>query len=455
MRRTQRLGLFWLLLSIGISIVWGIVLEHSPSGMADFKAIYYGAQCLIQHSDPYKEGNFLRVYRADGGTFPSETEDPVKARMFRRCVPVCINLPTALFIVSSFTILGWGVAHILWTLLFLGGFILAAILMWDLAGNHSPGLSLFLICIVLANSELIFGFGNIAGITLSLCLIAVWCFLKERFVLAGVLCLAVSLTLKPHDVGLVWLYFLLAGGIYRKRALQTLIVVAVISLPAILWVSHVAPHWIEELHSNLAVTSERGDLNDPGPASLSRPGPGIIDLQAVVSVFRDDPLIYKPVSYLICGALLAIWSITTLKSRFSQHGAWFALAAIAALSMLPVYHRQYDTKLLLLAVPACAMLWAEGGRIRWLALLVTTAGVVLTGDIPLAILTLITNHLHMSTAGIWEQMATVVLMRPAPLVLLAMSIFYLWMYVRRSTFDTGSGLNRATATRIEPGTELG
>jgi len=31
--------------------------------------------------------------------------------------------------------------------------------------------------------------------------------------------------------------------------------------------------------------------------------------------------------------------------------------------MLVTYHRPFDAKLLLLAVPACAMLWAEGGRI--------------------------------------------------------------------------------------------
>ena len=41
------------------------------------------------------------------------------------------------------------------------------------------------------------------------------------------MCLAISLMLKPHDAGLVWLYFLLAGGIYRKRALQALVADAI------------------------------------------------------------------------------------------------------------------------------------------------------------------------------------------------------------------------------------
>jgi hypothetical protein len=263
--------------------------------------------------------------------------------------------------------------------------------------------------------------------------VAVWCFLNGRFVPAGVLFLAVSLALKPHDAGLVWLYFLLAGAPHRKRALQTLVVTLVLCLPATLWVSHVAPHWIQELHSNILSTSAHGDLNDPGPATLMGHTPDlIIDLQTVISVFRDDPRIYNPASYLVCGALLFVWSLKTLKSRISTTSAWLALAAIVPLTMLVTYHRSHDAKLLLLTVPACAMLWAEGGPIGWTALLVNTAGIVFTGDIPLAILDILTKNLHTGTAGLPGKMLTVMLTRPSPLILLAMEIFYLWVYVRRA-----------------------
>jgi hypothetical protein len=194
----------------------------------------------------------------------------------------------------------------------------------------------------------------------------------------------------------------------------------------------------------------RGDLSDPGPTSISINNPDrIIDLQTVISVFRDDPRIYNPASYLICGALLLVWSIRTLRLRFSLASAWLALAAIAALSMLPVYHRQYDAKLLLLTVPACAMLWAEGGPIAWIALLVTTAGVVLTGDIPSAILIILSNHLHVGVAGTLGKILTVALMRSAPLILLVMGIFYLWVYVRRSFPDTDICIGHTITARSE------
>ena len=74
----------------------------------------------------------------------------------------------------------------------------------------------------------------------------------------------------------------------RKHAMWSLFLALVISIPAVLWVSHVAPHWMQELHSNLAVTSARGDLNDPGPSSMGAHTLGmVVSLQTIVSVFRD------------------------------------------------------------------------------------------------------------------------------------------------------------------------
>jgi hypothetical protein len=342
------------------------------------------------------------------------------------------NLPTTHIFVAPFAMLPWGIAHVLWTILTVGSLIVAAFLMWDLGANYAPAISGVLICFVLANTEIFFPCGNTAGIVVSLCIVAVWCFLRERFVWAGILCLAVSLAIKPHDAGLVWLYFLLAGGVHRKRALQTLLIAAVLGLAAIAWVTSIAPHWMQELHSNIMAHQLPGGVDNPGLANGINRGPiSIIDLQSTVSIFRDDPHIYNPVSYLVCGALLLVWAIRALRSRFSQTSAWFAMAAVVPLSMLVTYHRPYDAKLLLVAIPACALLWAGGGLTRWLALLVTSAGFVFTGDMSLTILDFHTKNLHISTAGLSGKLLTVVLTRPTQLALLAMGIFYLWIYLRR------------------------
>jgi hypothetical protein len=439
LKRTRRIGLFWLLLCCGISVLWGYFLERaSHDGMIDFKGTFYAARCLLQHSDPYKDGEPLHAYLAE------QNDRPLPSDVLRQVLSQNLYPPTTFIFIAPFAMLPWAPAHLLWMILSAGSLILAALLMWNRGAKYSPPISGGLICFILANCEAVLATGNTAGIVVGLCVVAVWCFLEERFVWAGILCLAVSLAIKPHDAGLVWCYFLLVGGIYRKRALQTLLVSAVLGLLAILWISHVAPHWLPELHSNILMDQLPGGHGNPGPNSAkSGSGPSmIIDLQSAIYVFRNEPLIYNSVSYLVCGGLLLIGLVRTLRSRFSQRGAWLALAAIAPITILVTYHRPYDAKLLLLAVPACAMLWAEGRPIRWLALLVTTAGIVFTADIPLTILTILSSALHVSTAGLSGQMLTVVLTRPTPLILLAMGIFYLWVYMRP---------NPARVSTAEPG----
>lgn len=446
MTRTRCIGLLLIVLSGAISILWGVALGRTvPGGPLDFQGLYYGTQCLIQHHNPYSQSELGAVYKAGGGERPSDTIQR------RQVVTLYVNLPTTFLFIAPFAMLPLGTAQTLWLILLIGVCFLAAFLMWDIGASYAPGASLFLICLVLADSELIFASGNTAGIVVGFCLVSVWCFLKHRFVPAGVICMAVCLAIKPHDAGLVWLYFLLAGGVYRKRALQSLVVTVGLGLASVLWLSQAAPHWMQNWGSNLAAISAPGGLNEPGLASVTGHSAGmVIDLQAALSVFWSDPRIYNSASYLVCGALLLVWSVRTLRSRFSQHGAHLALAAVVSFTMLVTYHRPYDAKLLLLTVPACAMLWTERGPIRWLALLLNTAAVLLTGDVPLATLAILTNSLHGYTAGIFGHILTVVVMRPVPLILLALGIFYLWVYVRDAVPDTSEAQYNRTAGWMQP-----
>jgi hypothetical protein len=426
-KRTRWIALFWLLSCCGISLLWGVYLDRaSRDGMGDFKGSFYAARCLIQRDDPYKDGEPLRAYLAEQG------DRPMPSDVLRQVLSQNIYLPTTFIFIAPFAMLPWGSGHLLWMTLSAGSLLLAAFLMWTCGANYAPVISSALICFILANCEAVLATGNTAGIVVGLCVVAVWCFVEEKFAWAGVLCLAVSLAIKPHDAGLVWLYFLLAGGTGRKRALQTLLVTAVLSMAAIVWIAPIAPHWLQELHSNLLAQSAPGGQANPGPNSGNNgSGPSmIISLQTAIYVFRSDPRIYNFVSYLICGALLLAGAIHTLRVRFSRRGASLALAAVVPLTILVTYHRPYDAKLLLLAVPACAMLWAEGGPIRWVALLVTAAGIVFTADIPLTVLLTLTRNLHVSTAAFSGQILTVLLTRPTPLILLVMGIFYLWVYMR-------------------------
>lgn len=428
MTRSWPNGILLLLFGSVVFIILGVFLEStSEATMQDFGVMYYPARCLIRHCDPYIEAEVLRVNSAEEDYRPPHTANIL------RFVQPYVYPPTAFSFTVPFAMLPWGPAHILWLTLTLGGLIAASFLIWNLVADFAPVVFGALIGIFLANSEVIVILCNSAGIAISLCVVAVWCFLRKRFIPVGILCLAVSLAVKPQDTGMVWLYFLLAGGVYRKHAMQTLIVTIVISLPAVLWVWHIAPHWMQEWHSSVLAYSAQGGINDPSPAASHIDGVrGLISLQAVLGALSDNPRIYNLARYLACGALFLAWAVRTLRSRFSQPETWLALASIAALSMLFISHHLYDTKLLLLTVPACAMLWTEGGLIGWLALLLNTAGFLLTGDLTWAIVTGLINIPHLSTTTRSGQILTDVQVFSIPLILLVMGIFYLWIYMRRA-----------------------
>lgn len=439
MTEARWIGIALLIWCVGLSAVWRYALPKDPHGgirMIDFGEIYYGAQCVLQHKDPYNPGTVLREFQSEDGKLPAGSH---AAKLASLVTTNIVNLPTALFLSVPFALLPWSVTQTLWTVLMAGFLALAAILLWDLGAGAVPAIWICMAGFILANSENLFFLGNVAGIAVSFSIIAAWCFLRQRYVLAGVLLMAIGLLFKPHDGGFIWLYFILAGGTLRKRALQTLLVTGVLGLAAVVWISQSSPHWPQELHRNLALELVRGGVDDPGPyGSSTRNVVPITDMEAILSVFWDNPRFYNPASYLIVGSLLLAGAIVVTRRRFSPEQAPFALAVISVLTLLPVYHRSYDAKLLLLTVPACAMLWSERGPRRWVALVLTSAGILATSDIPLSIFLAATRKLSPVSSTLGGKLMTLMLFRLAPLALVALGCFYLWVFIRYSPPTTDS-----------------
>jgi hypothetical protein len=416
---------------VTLSAIWSHNIRGHEGAvkMPDFAGIYYGARCALLHHDPYDPAAVATQFMAENPGL----KDPFAAQTARVVVTVGVNLPTTLFATAPIALLPWSVAQDLWMVLTAALLGLAAFLMCELAPTV-PALSACLAAFVLLNSELLLTLGNLAGVAVGLCIVAAWSFLKNRFAPAGVALLALSLVLKPHDSGLVWLYFLLAGGMLRKRALQTLVLTALIGICAAIWIAPASPHWPKELHDNLAAVAAPGGTSDPSLSGITnRSIDQVSDLQAAISVFRNDPRFYNPLSYLIAGALILVWAVAVLRRRFSRHSALLALAAIAPLSLLPLYHRTHDAKILLLVIPACAILSTGAGPRRWVALAVTFAAVLVTSDIPLLVLVELTRNLSSSPHTLSSKIITLLLLEPGPPVLLATGFFYLWMFLRRDS----------------------
>lgn len=435
MSNARRDGMYLMLLGTVVLILFGTVLSTtSAAELVDFRVLYYPARCLLHHGDPYSEEAVLQVARAEGGERPA---DIARANHFARY----IYPPSTFSFTVPFALMPWWLAHSVWMALTGGGLILSAWLIWIFGMNSSPLLTGSLIGFFLANCELLIVLGNSAGIAIALCVIAVLCFLRNRFVLVGVFCLAISLSFKPHDTGLVWLYFLLIGGTQRRRAIQTLFAATLMSLPGVIWVWHVEPTWVQEMRSNMLAFSVNGGLTDPGFASAGGYGLGMmVNLQTIFSSFWSDPNIYNTAAYLACAPLLLIWVIATIRSCFSPARTWIALAAVVPLTLLPLYHRQYDTKLLLLTVPACAILWAEGGVAGWIALVLNCAGFILTGDFSwIAILSLLNQFLP-SASSLTGSILRYVQIFSVPLILLLSGLFYLWIYAQQKDTELHLGV---------------
>ena len=418
-------GLVCILAGGAASTIWGTLLVHrSPIAMSDLYPVYYHARILMEHEDPYIErpAPYQRL-QSEGFL------DTKNIAVYGMPVIPCVYPPSSLVVVSPLALLRWGPAHLIWMGLISLCLTISALLVWLVASKHAPLVAAGLISFVLLNSETLLFEGNSAGIAIGLCIIGAWCFACGKQTVVGSVCLAISLALKPHDSALVWLCFVLSGGIYTRRALQTLIPTVLLIAVSVAWVSRVSPHWPQELKSNIQSISTHGAVNDPGPDS----GTNLIvnsavNAQTIFALFWDRPAFYNLASYLLCGVLLLAWVIATLRRPVTNSRIWVSLACLSAVSMLPVYHRHHDAKLLLLAVPACAMIFAKRRIAGILSIFFTLLAFTFNADIPRAILTNLEANLTFSNATLAGKVATLLLARPAPLAILAMAIFYLWAY---------------------------
>ena len=427
---TQRWkALPFLLLSVWFAAHWAWSLQKTmPGGMVDMKAVYYASRCALEHKNPYDPTALAKVYQDSADPLPS---DPKMRGAVHNAIALCVNLPTALLLMTPWAMIPWGMAHGIWFALESIGLLAAAWMVLDLAGGPKLNLALALACLLVSNCEVFLATGNLATVVMAASVAAVWCFETGRYEWLGILLLAVALVLKPHDSGFVWLFLLLRGSAIRKSAVKVLFLCLALFLISVIWIAGRAPDWPHELQSNLGRTTVRGEINDPGPHSMVSKGAGmIVSLQSVASYIRDDPGFYNSATLLICGSLLLMWLIGTVRLRDMQNPT-LALAVIIPLSLLITYHRNYDAKVLLLTIPACVQLWSEGGLRGKLAAAVNLVVFTLSGDITVTAIFKLESNVHFVASGRGGRLLTLLLDRPIALGLLLMAVFYLVIYLRR------------------------
>jgi hypothetical protein len=396
--------------------------------MHDFRTAYYSGKALLTHADPYSQADIEQLYAREAPL----TDDPERIVVTKNPY-----LPSCFGFTSLLAILPERIALALWTLAIAASFLLASFLIWRICPPQTALPAGMLTGLCLATSSSLFYFANPAGFVVPFCILACLSFITGRFIPLGIAAFAISLAFKPQDGGLILVYFLIASRPYRKRALQTMFLIVLLTAPVLLWLNHVSPHWVKELFTNMAAFSGPGHINDPrAPHGTLM----MINLQTITSFFWSDPRIYSAASFLICGPLLLLWIWTTLRTRATLANTWFALAAISALSLLPIYHRQYDAKLVLLQLPALCLLLTCRHRLRWIALTLTGSAIFLAGDLPWLVLLKVAGVLGGLGSPVSKLAAEILLNFSVPLVLLSAGTFYLWLYFLQSKADMPESL---------------
>lgn len=423
----RRLGLLMLISGALFFAISGFALERgSPNGACDFEPIFYHARILLEHKDPYRESRENYVRLASEGFLNAKAMSVQGLADLPNPYP-----PTALMVAAPLAFLKWHFAHLIWMALVAACLIGGAYAIWTVAADESPVFSGLLIGFILANSTTVLFEANAAGIAVGLCALAVVWIAKGQHGALAIICLTASLCLKPHDGFLIWLFLFLAGGSFRKRALQVLVVTSILAAFAVLWVATVSPHWQKEILGNVTSISSRGGVNDPGPNSAT---PLItnsaVNLQTVFATMEDEPAFYNTATYIASGILLLLWAVAVIRHQMKVWRWWTGITCAACITMLPVYHRHHDAKLLMLAIPACAMIWNLDRAKGIAAVAVSSIAIAMISDVPRVILTRLEMPMSFSSATPSGKLAIIFLAHPAPLSILLMSVFFLWLLWR-------------------------
>jgi hypothetical protein len=328
-------------------VVLGFHRERVIFHSRDFKLTYASARCLLYHCNPYDNVQSRAIYLAAKG----RDNDPFVFLPYTALYP-----PSALLIMAPFAVPSYPVAHMLWLITCAIFYCIAGLLIGDLCRPDRSKLALLELAFFIGGSSVLLMLAQASGPAISLAVIALWALIRNRLLWLAPLCFALSLSLKPHVGDLIFLYLLFAGRRWRWSFLWTALICCVLMGAGILWCSlnPATAHWLHDLRANLAAMALPGGLSDP--RFQSPQADAIASLQTLTSAVSSRADFYVPAAYLITAILLLGWLIATLRMKSTTARHLLAIAALACITLQPIYHREYDTRLLILIFPALALL---------------------------------------------------------------------------------------------------
>jgi MFS family permease len=315
----------------------------------DFVPVYTGARCLLHGCNPYQPTQLEQQFFQGGG-------HPDELPSWEIDVPV--YPPSTFLALSPLALLQFPLARLLWFVLNGGLFVTSAVLILSLCALPYTWLATILVSAFLLTSGILLVLGQPALFAISLAIIGCYLFLRGRLLPLAAVVFMFSLAVKPQIGGLLLLYLLAQRIHWRYAAIAMAGALALLLCASLILRHHPqSAAWPATLSDNLAATLAPGGSADPRPANQQAIGD--VNLQALTSIFFTTAKNFNAAAYLVFLALGVAWLVVVLRVTPNLESHLLALASLAILTLLPVYHRFYDTRLLLLTIPAVVLIFKK------------------------------------------------------------------------------------------------
>jgi hypothetical protein len=346
----------------------GMQRVRSDIPLWDFVSVHAAVRTWIGGGDPYDLKAVTETWGREGIFADRDVS------YFATVYP-----PTSLFMIIPLALLPAIAAMGAWLAIMLALLAFQFRALAELARIYwHDGRFLLLVGAAVASAPLQFGIlsGQLSIPAIALCIIALSLAQNERDVLAGIL-LGLACGLKPQVAGAFVAYYLVVRRF--KLAGVAIAVGSAIGVMALAAMKLTHINWVTGWKQSILATQVLNAVNDYGWGNKFRDE--IIDLKMLlVSAIHDPQMLKLAIGVIVLG-LLAWYAFVFFKRRWTGVNELLPLAGLAAISLLPIYHRVYDVTLLTLALAwAIAQLGGPRRGLAW-AMLIPMAVFLIPFDV--------------------------------------------------------------------------
>jgi hypothetical protein len=324
-------------------------INHTPPRarnvpLWDFTTVFSASRVWLHGGNPYDMQQVFHAYAQSNPAPPLAKPDPELLTTWGSFQP-----PSTLLLLAPFALLNAGPAALAWLALNLLCVSLLFPALFSLADIRDIRSRWLLIAATLASAPVqhALDLGQISVVAATLVILALWALSRDRRFLAGLL-LGLAASIKLPLAAPFAVYFLLTGEI-RLCASTAAVAALTCAAGALQLNAHGIP-WLTDLHRNVVQGFAPGGINDPRLGGAWRHA--LINVGALFFTVLDNATIVTTLTYSLVAALIAAFVRGILRTR-NPATDLLCLSIVAAISMLPMYHRLYDA--ILLALP---LAWA-------------------------------------------------------------------------------------------------